>query len=1292
VIALFSSRRIRRLAAGCVFFLSAIVIVRGQSIAPEVGFPIVASFSSAETGAEGDAFCTIQDSKGVLYFGARTLLSFDGDRWQSTPVENGYGLHSLDFGADGRIWAAGTGVIGWFERTSDGSWKFHSLLSHLSKDDAPRGEIFHVFGEGMGATFISTDRVLRWNGSRFQIWRMPNTRRLLGFRINGTVYIHYREKGLLAMRPNGPELVLPQSAIGDEKNGILWIEAQSDRWLLATGAGLLIFRDGKTEPFAPEVSTLLRQNLLTTGIRLPDGRYAFATYLGGIVFMRADGTLDGRMRDSDGLPTNQINSLFLDREGSLWVTSASQIFRVNIKPSATVFDDRAHLGPLRYFAVTRAKGRINVLSEAGLFTLGEDGRHFETSSAMRSPLHSIEPFESGLLAGGYRGAWYVTEQRSVKIRTTDSDVITIIPSRRHSGEMLLSEIPEIVTVKPGTPDRVLVRNMPDPATSLAEDETGTIWMATMAHGVFMARPDAAIPADPAPVAAGFGLPKLRGGAHVRAMADGSIVVLADNGGWVKWRSRERFLPIENYPDRNLSAVSQVSSDNSVWVVHRASDTLAACVAQIKFDGQNARWEAHSIWGMEVIGLPRSIFAETTPTGETVLWVGGDRSVLRNVVASESLTVQPRPPLLRAFARSTVNDVPQPISGTLPYSTRSIDFEFAEPEFARRAGLRLETRIDGVDHDWIPAGRDSRRELTAIRDGRYMFRVRAVAENGVGSEPTVFAFEVAPPWWRTAPAIFAGLLALAPITFGFYRLRVRTLRRQNALLEKKVEQRTEELAEASAAKTMFVANMSHDIRNPLNGIVGLALALEDTRLDPHQREIVATLRECTTYLSSLVDDVLDFASIEAGRVELRPGPFVPSELLNSIATTLKAETADRGALLTIESDREVPPMLRGDAGRIQQILVNYVSNALKYAGGHIRLAVGVPANSPGEVEFSVTDEGLGISAVEQATLFTKFTRLADARREHVPGTGLGLAACRLLADIMGGSVGVQSQPGHGARFYLRLPLTIATEPAPVPADIKLPQTSVLLVEDTDYNAWAASAVLGKLGLTCERARNGEEAIRMFTEKRFNVVLLDRNLPDMDGTEVARRMRELETDGLRAVMLAVTAYCTAEDRAVCLQAGMDAFVGKPLTPDKLRKVLIDAGRRLLATASVDTSVENASHTSPELDTTLLDYLSDGTSEGIAEQAERFIATLNETEAQLAEAITAGDFDTLAANAHRVLGQARMIGATTLAEAATRLENAAQDANQSACRDWIKRVNADGNSVKAALRRRRSAAPKA
>ncbi|MBS0632712.1 MAG: response regulator [Verrucomicrobia bacterium] len=590
-------------------------------------------------------------------------------------------------------------------------------------------------------------------------------------------------------------------------------------------------------------------------------------------------------------------------------------------------------------------------------------------------------------------------------------------------------------------------------------------------------------------------------------------------------------------------------------------------------------------------------------------------------------------------------------------------------------------MSGVDNDWVPADPGGRRVFTAMREGSYLFQVRAVAETGRASEPTGFHFEIAPPWWRSTPAALAALFLGAGVIYGVFRYREHTLRRRNAELEEKVRTRTVELELASAAKTQFVANMSHDIRNPLNGIVGLTLALDDTPLDARQRELVSTLRECTAYLATLVDDVLDFASIEAGRVELRPGPFAPAELLRSIAATLRAEVAQSGAAFVIETSPNLPATVTGDAGRIQQILINYAGNALKYAGGRIVLSAHVPPGAPGEIEFAVTDSGPGISEADQARLFSKFTRLAQQPGAQIEGTGLGLASCKLLADLMDGSVGVESQPGQGSRFTLRLPLAAAVEAPLLPvATATLPPATVLLVEDTDYNAWAANAVLAKLGLTATRAHTGAEALELFATQRFNIVLLDRNLPDLDGTEVARRMRALEENGQHALLLAVTAYCTAEDRELCLKSGMDAFVGKPLTPEKLRRALLGTGRQLLAAASVQ---EPPGLRSPAFDLTLLGYLSDGTPQGLEAQVARFLGVLAEAAQQLQVSAADNDFHALADTAHGVLSQARLIGCTALSEAAVDLEQAARAKRPDAVGELLARVRVEIDVVTAALR---------
>ena len=1200
-------------------------------------------------------------------------------------MNGAYALRGLDFSKDGRLWAAAVGEIGWFDRADQTSdWSYHTLTSFLPKENADLGDVWQVFAENTGALFISAEKILRWDGLKMKVWSMPSpaVRRLHAMRVGETIYVHHRASGLYAIGMNGPQLVIPADKLGDA--AVFLMESTQDGLLFVTGAGLFTFDHGQLHPFAPAASEFLVRQKLTCALRLPDGRIALGTINGGIAFVQRDGSLDRILNQADGLPTSAIFSLFVDRENKLWATSSSSIFNLSAISSSSLFDSRASLPAQPILKIVANRGKITLATDTGAYQLQSDGRHFGQIGGLGDLVRDLEADEGGLLLAGLHGVKKISDEKVSILYATPLDAFIAKPSRRWPGNILISDGRAIVLRDAKGQTRTLVQNLPDIATSIAEDNFGRLWLGTTTRGVLLATPNASAPVEATHADPALGLPAFDGVGQAVAATDGSLLVFSANGGWIMGRDAKTFEPIAGRPLREIVATSEISASGTMWAAYVEGENHPASLALITIQGNHASWQPHSAEGLWNIGAPRSILAESDGANGTVLWIGGTKGLLRHVVANGPVAPQPRAPLLHAFARSAEKDSLDPITRSLPYSTRSILFEFAAPEFALRPALRLETRIDGIDDRWIPADSSSRRELTAVRDGRYTFHVRTVAETGAISDETSFKFEILPPWWRTTPALACMLLALAPAGYGIYRLRVQTLRRHNAELERKVSQRTEQLELASAAKTQFVANMSHDIRNPLNGIVGLALALEDTRLDPRQREIVATLRECTTYLSTLVDDVLDFASIEAGRVELRPGPFTPGELLRSVVTMLKSDTAVSGATLTVEVAPDLSVPLLGDAGRIQQILVNYVSNALKYAGGHIRLSATTPPNSAGEVEFAVADEGAGISEPEQATLFTKFTRLASAQQSEVTGSGLGLASCRLLADLMGGSVGVESSPGHGAKFYLRLPMVAAVAPA-APVKLSLANTSVLLVEDADYNAWAASAVLAKLGLSCERARTGEEAVRLFAEKRFNLVLLDRNLPDMDGTEVARKIRALEEDGPRAILLAVTAYCTPQDRALCLDAGMDAFVGKPLTPDKLRKILIAAGRRLLTAASMHVSPNTPT---PVLDVSLLDYMSDGTEKGLENQVACFLAALSEGETRLTKAYQARDFDALAYAAHYLLSHAKLVGCAALEEATINLESAARIQDRAAFVGLLHRVHREIRTLTEAMNPHRPA----
>ncbi len=1262
-----------------------------NSLASEQIRPLVRTYTAGDFGGDASVSITRQGPDGTLYFGSDALVRFDGAKWDRFPINGAYGLRSLDFGKDGKLWAAAYGEIGWYDQNSAGSWDYHSLLPQLPVDQTKGIESWYVFGEHDGALFVAAEKIFRWDGTKFQIWPMPTPQRHLeAMRAGDDIYIHHAPTGLYKMGPEGPRLIIPNSVLGQAM--VMWLEPNAAGYLLATSNGLFNYVDSQLVPFATEASAYIKRNRLTCVTRLPDGRIALATYFGGIAIVDKKGNLDQILTEKDGLPTNSILSVLVDREQGLWGTSDFFIFHVALKSPSRIFSPAAGLQNRPIIRITRSQGRIVTATPNSILELDPATESFHSIDSSMAEIADFQPTERGLLVAGGLGVKKIFDGNTSRLSSSLTNAFVVKPSRIFQGQFLVSNQHSVLLMDENGKSRVLVKDLPDIVNSIAEDGQGRLWLGTNSRAAFIATPDENGPVEAIEAPASFGLPETHAG-FVRVIAglNRTVVALSPSAGWILNSEATHFQPIEEYPSRILSAFSEIAADGNFWVTYAGSPNQPASVARITINGDHAIWQPHSVDGLWNIGIPESIFAETDAGGATNLWIGGTNGLLRNTVAHGLSAPIPQPPLLRAIAPVGDNEPAQNITHPLPYSTRVIVFKFSAPEFANRPELHLETMLDGVDQHWVPAADSSQREFTALRDGTYTFRVRTVAETGVASEAAVSHFEILPPWWRTVPAMLGALLALFPIGFGLYRWRVRLLRQRNVELEHKVLERTDQLEKASAAKTQFVANMSHDIRNPLNGIVGLALALEDTWLDGKQRELVSTLRECTTYLSTLVDDVLDFASIEAGQIELRPGPFAPAELLRSIAMMFKMEAIASGAVLQVETDPQLPSAYVGDAGRIQQILVNFITNALKYAGGPVKLSVTIPADAPEEIEFSVTDQGPGISEEGQRRLFSKFSRLTDSQSKEITGTGLGLASCRLLAGLMSGSVGVNSSLGQGARFYLRLPLDIFPIPEPdAPAQPMatplLPNCTVLLVEDTNYNAMAAAAVLSKFGLACERVSNGAEALKLFAEKRHNLVLLDRNLPDMDGTEVARRIRALELNGPRTIILAVTAYCTMEDRALCLNAGMDAFVGKPLTPQKLRRVLTAAGRRHLAAATMHVSPEIAA---TGVDVSLLEYISDGTGQGLSRQIELFLTALGDAEKQLDQAARSTDFKQLGEAAHGVLSHARLVGSAPLATAASALQNAANNGNREAFGSMLSRVRREVESLTAEVRRHPGAA---
>jgi PAS domain S-box-containing protein len=498
--------------------------------------------------------------------------------------------------------------------------------------------------------------------------------------------------------------------------------------------------------------------------------------------------------------------------------------------------------------------------------------------------------------------------------------------------------------------------------------------------------------------------------------------------------------------------------------------------------------------------------------------------------------------------------------------------------------------------------------------------------------------------------------------------------------------------ANRAKSDFLAVMSHEIRSPLNGIIGYTDLLLDSRLNPSQREQVRVVRQCGNALITVIDDILDFSKIEAGKLDLAHDPFDLQEALDGVAAITGAAAANKGLQLKVAVAAGVPRGLRGDEHRLRQVLLNLVSNAVKFTeSGGIDIAVASVTETPDRVclRFTVSDTGIGIPLEAQPRLFDAFYQVEGTYRRKVGGTGLGLAICSRLVGLMGGEIGMQSTPGTGSRFSFTAQFGRSAQPLPhaetaatvAEADTPL---HILLVDDLDVNREVAAALLTQAGHTVDFAQDGAAAVAAVTAKTYDIVLMDVQMPVMDGYEATTRIRSLPAGKRDVPILAMTAYATRQDIERCALVGMNGHIAKPIDRRTLLTALRSHAGRPAALVLPPPPPTGLPILAPDLlSLAVLEDLELGIGrEETTRLANSVIARLDAAMELLSRDAADGRFDRLGELAHKLISATGYLGLMQLSALFGRLQDDAALAAEGAAPDLAVTLDQIAGAKRASL----------